>query len=219
MASGFSLGAAIGATGKFPKLKPPTIDTDAADKEARELQAVRNRVTVDNSKYHKVFIDENKNDTANFVQSLLQSERTKDPSVIDKTYNGEIELNARRNNYQNYSKQFFEIEERVENAQSKRTGEYISPGIKALYDALKTSNNKEELFDRFQKNPQMFADGYVEVERTADGFVVPKVLFHEQFDFTKTFHKGDVFDLRNNGVIIEEKKTTTKEGRAVERYI
>lgn len=219
MASGFSLGAAIGATGKFPKLKAPEIDSASSDRQARELSAVRNRVTVDNTRYHKIFIDENKEATAKFVQAILNAEKTKDPAVIDLTYSGELDLAAKRNNYQNYSMQFFEIENKVENAQNKKSNDYVSPGMEALYEALRTSTNKEQLLEKYQKNPQMFADGYVSLEKTDDGFVVPKVLFHEKYDFTKVFHKGDVFDLKNNGVVISETKKTTKEGREIDRYI
>lgn len=219
MADGFSLGAAIGATGKFPKLKAPTINDEAADRAARELQSVRNRVTVDNAKYHKVFIEENKNETSKFIQGLLMAEKSKDPSVVDKTYTGEIDLNAKRNNFLNYSDQFFNIEKKIEDAESQRSEEFVSPGMKALYNVLKTSNSKEELYDKYMQNAGMFADGYVEVERTQDGFVVPKVKFHNKYDFPRVFNKGDVFQLKDKGVIISEKKNKSADGMEIDRYI
>jgi len=220
MASGFSLGAAIGATGKFPKLKTAEIDSGASDRQARELAAVRSRVTADNTKYHNVFINENKDETTKFIVSMIQSEKMKDPEVVSKIYTGESDLIAKRNEYLLASKYFFDLENKIEDAKNQKTVEYVSPSMETLYEALKESKSKEELYDRYIKNPEMFADGYVTMEKLPDGYVVPKVNFHNKYDFPTLFSKGSkVFNLSEKGVVITETTTTTKEGRQVDRYI
>ncbi len=220
MASGFSLGAAIGATGKFPKLKAPVVDDSAAlDRQARELQAIRSRVTVDNDAYHNVFINDNKDETVKFIQTLIRAEKEKDSNVIEKSYQGEADLKAKRNNYLNDSKYFFDIEDKIQNAQTKKSNVFVSPGMEMLYEALKTAKSKEELLGIYQRNPQMFADGYVEPIEPSDGFILPEVLFHDRYDFTKIFNDPTVLDLKTQGVIISEKKTTSKEGIEIDRYI
>ncbi len=92
MASGFSLGAAIGATGKFPKLKAPEVDTSVSDRQARELQAIRDSLVSDKSKFHNVYIGKNEENLKKNISELLQAEKTKDPNVIEKAYNAEVTL-------------------------------------------------------------------------------------------------------------------------------
>lgn len=220
MASGFSLGAAIGATGKFPKLKTAEIDSGASDRQARELAAIRSRVTADDTKYHNVFIKENEDANAAFIQSMIQSEKMKDPDVVSKVYLGENKLKSTRNEFLLASKYFFDIENKIEDAKNQKTVEYISPSMETLYKALKESKSKEELYNRYIKNPEMFADGYVTMDKLPDGYVVPKVNFHNKYDFPTLFSKGSkVFNLSEKGVVITEQTTTTKEGRQVDRYI
>ena len=64
MASAFSLGAAIGATGKFPKLKQSNVDEAKLDRKAKELAAIRSRITTDQNKFHNAFIEEETQETA-----------------------------------------------------------------------------------------------------------------------------------------------------------
>jgi hypothetical protein len=219
MASGFSLGAAIGATGKFPKLKAPVVDDSAAlDRKNRELQTIRRGVSADNNTYHNVFINENKDETAKFVQTILRAEKEKDPNVVETAYQGEIDLNAKRNGYKNYSKDFFEIEDKIEGARTKRSNVFVSPGMETLYEALKTAKSKEELLGIYQRNAKMFEDGYVSLQPTSDGFVVPSVLYHDRYDFTKIFNNKDVFDINDQGVIISEKKKVGKDAIEIDRY-
>jgi hypothetical protein len=221
MASGFSLGAAIGATGKFPKLKAPVVDDSAAlDRKNRELQTIRRHVLADNNTYHNVLINENKDETAKFIQTLIRSEKEKDPNVLETAYGGEIALYAKRNSYLNDSKKFFDIEDQIEIAQTKKSNVFVSPGMKMLNEALKTARSREELLELYQRNPQMFADGYVEFDlnKGSDGVLIPSVLYHDKYDFTKIFNNKDVFDINDQGVIISEKKKVGKDAIEIDRY-
>lgn len=217
MASGFSLGAAIGATGKFPKIKAPEVDTSVSDRQARELQAIRDSLVSDKSKFHNVYIGKNEENLKKNISELLQSEKTKDPNVIEKAYNIRASILGTQNRYANLSKDLFDFETNIEINRGGKSEFYISPSMEKAYDIIKSSNSEEDMFAKFQQNPEIIADGYFDFEQTENGVSI-NPLFRPKVDFEKTFGGGQVFKFNESAVLMSEEIDPTTKGQVSRRY-
>ena len=216
MASAFSLGAAIGATGKFPKIKQPEQDTSANDRVARELQNIRQGLTVDKNKYHNVYINQAADDQQKAIFELMNAERNKDPERVSIAYNIDGELQRKRNFLQVLSKDLFDIEEESETAAQR--GKYVPKYFQDLRAITKSAKSEDDLFKRLQENPEFFKDGYLQLEVGADGLrrIIPSL--RPKVDFEKILSSNLVFDLEDHGVIIKEERNITDKERRIERY-
>jgi hypothetical protein len=217
MASGFSLGAAIGATGKFPKLKINQVEDETGKKTQDELQRIRNSFTLDKNKYHNIYVDQNKNLLDQSVRDLLQAEQSRDPNVIEKAYNIRNNINASQNKFQNLSETLFDFETTVENIKGKKSDLFFSPSLEKAYEIIKSSANEQDMFQKFSKDPTLFADGYFGFEQTPNGVTI-KPRFADRIDFEKVFSKGDVYKLNENGVLMSEKTDPSAKGQTIRRF-
>lgn len=217
MASAFSLGAAIGATGKFPKIKQPEQDTAAQDRVARELTAIRQGLTVDKNKYHNAYINQAADDQNKAIFDLMDAERNKSPERVSLAYNIDGELQRKRNFLQVLSKDLFDIEEDAEVGDQK--GLYVPKYFQDLRAITKSAKSEDDLFKRLQENPEFFKDGYLKITVDEKGLrrIVPTL--NKKYDFERILSGKDVFNLSQHGVLIKEEKTLTDKERTIERYI
>lgn len=216
MSSAFSLGAAIGATGKFPKLKQPEQDTSAQDRVARELTAIRQGITVDKNKYHNAYINQAANDQQEAIFQLMNAERNKDPERVSIAYNVDGELQRKRNFLQVLSQDLFSIEEDAEIGDQK--GLYVPKYFQDLRAITKSAKSEDDLFKRLQENPEFFKDGYLKITVDENGLkrIIPTL--NKKYDFEKILSGKDVFNLSQHGVLIKEEKNLTDKERTIERY-
>jgi hypothetical protein len=216
MASGFSLGAAIGATGKFPKLKPAEVDTAAQDRVAKELMAIKQGITVDKNKYHTVYINQAAADQQQAIDELLNAERNRDPERVSKAYTIDNELQRKRNFLQVLSKDLFDIEEDSQYGDQK--GLYVPSYFDELKKVIKTAKTEDQLFQRLQENPNFFKDGYLQISVDENGLrrVIPTL--NKKFDFEKEFSGKNIFNLDQQGVLITEDKNFTDKERTIKRF-
>ena len=215
MASGFSLGAAIGATGKFPKLKVNTVDEAGLDRKAKELASIRSRITTDQNKFHNAFIGEEAQETAETIQTLLTNETNKNPNVISEAYNAEILLGKNRAFRKNSSNALFDIEKQYEDAETKVNDYFITPSITKTYNIIKNATSRDEIRQKLAEDPSIFKDGYVYID-PKNPAALPTVLFHNEFDFAKEMNRR--LKLSDHGVLINEKTKTTDKTNNISRY-
>jgi hypothetical protein len=217
MASGFSLGAAVGATGKFPKLRINKVEDETGKKTEAELERIRNSFTLDNNKYHNVYVDQNKGILDQSVRTLLDAEKSRDPNVVEKAYQLRNNINASQNKFLNLSKTLFDFESTVENIKGKKSDLFFSPSLEKAYEIIKSSANEQDMFQKFSKDPTLFADGYFGFEQTPNGVTI-KPRFAERIDFEKVFSGGTVYKLNENGVLMSEKTDPNAKGQTIRRF-
>lgn len=227
MSSGFSLGAAIGATGKFPKLKPSEVDTTAQDRVAKELTAIRQGITSDKNNYHNVYVNQAADKTRDAVYTLLQNERVKDPERVTKAYDLDNELTRTRNFLALQSKTLFDFEDFAEDGDKK--GYYVPSYFEEVKKISKSATSEKDLFDKIINNPKIpmlkiddenyiSKDGYLTVKLPKDGLktLVPERRY--RMDFEKEFSGKKVFNLDQQGVYISEEKNITDKERTINRF-
>jgi hypothetical protein len=227
MASGFSLGAAIGATGKFPKLKPAEVDTAAQDRVARELTAIRSGITSDKNNYHNVYVNQAADKTRDAVYDLLQYERNRDPERVTKAYDINNELDRSRNFLMLQSKSLFEFEQLAEDGDKK--GLYIPGYFEEIKKISKTATSEDDLFNKIISNPKIplvkiddqnyiSKDGYLTLKMPIDGLKSIVAERKDKLDFEKEFSGKNIFNLDQQGVLISEDKNFTDKERTINRF-
>lgn len=217
MASGFSLGAAIGATGKFPKLSINQEADKFKDKKDTQLAAIRARVSADQNKYHNAYIGANEELTSNFINELYQIEKSNDPEGVTKAYKSFNSLNSKRDNFLILSNDLFNFEKQVQLGPEK--GEYIPPSMQKAAEISKSVRSEEELYQKMLENPDIFVDGYVTINPDAKGLKRLNRIVHKKFNFSEILTSKKVFDLSTMGVVIEKNVQKNDKEREVDRFI
>jgi hypothetical protein len=213
----FSLGAAIGATGKFPKLKVNKIEDETGAQTDKELAAIRSGISADRNKYHNVYIDENKNAAVNLIQTIFKGEKTKDPNRVENAYVGEQELAAIRSNLALLSKDLFDIEDKVMEGDMGSAREYIPKSLKIFSEISRTAKSQDELFNRLKENPEVFVDGYLTIKTDPNGLKRVQPIFHNNYDFEKILSSNDIFNLSRDGQIIKEDINKNDKEKIIQR--
>ncbi len=228
MASGFSLGAAIGATGKFPKLKQAEQDTAAQDRVAKELAAIRQGTTADRNKYHNVYVKEAGRVHSEAVQQMLQYEKNRDPERVSKVYDLDNKLEQSRRFLAIKSDDLFKIEDETKFGDQR--GNYIPRYFNDLSALINVTANEDDLFQRIITDPRIplikqddenyiSKDGYVQIRMPKDGLKRIILTANKKYDFDKELSGNKVMDIDNHGTIIKEDKNVTDKERTIERYI
>ena len=200
----FSLGAAIGATGKFPKLKINKIEDETGALADKELASIRDNISVDRNKYHNVFIDENKDLTVGLIRTILKAEKSRDPARVEISHVGKEVLKAKRDNLALQSADLFDIEDKVQEGDMGTAREYIPPSLKKFVKISKSATSQEDLARRLKENPDVFVDGYLDPTPTPDGLRRYSAILHNNYDFEKILGSNDIFNLSRDGQMIKE---------------
>jgi len=190
----FSLGAAIGATGKAPRLKVPSGDTD--QRIDKNLDRIRQQIAGDRNTYHNVYLNDVKNVSTNFIKNLYSLEKSKNPNVVEQADLQLLDWGTEADRMALKSKVLFNLEDFV-----KQPGKnYVSPSIEKAYSIIKDSSTEAEMLKKFQENPDVFIDGYVGVSPTT-GFLKfsPK-----PFIDINDYIQNKLFDINTQGVEISE---------------
>lgn len=173
----FSLGAAVGATGKFPKYKAPEVKEFVSENAKDELSRLRQMISMDKKTYHKIYQNDVKNLTANFIKQQSELFRQKDPNIVEKAYLGKNDWDVESDKYVNKSAYLNDLENLAKEGSAK--GRFVPNSIIKARDLLMTSNNEQEYLNKLKENPDIFADGYISFD--ADTGVV-NVLADEKID-------------------------------------
>jgi len=213
----FSLGAAIGATGKFPRLKINKTEDETGAQSDKELAAIRSGISSDRNKYHNAYIEENKNAAVNLIQTIFKGEKAKDPNRVENAYVGEQELAATRGNLALLSKDLFDIEDKVMEGDMGAAREYIPESLKIFSKISRSAKSQEDLFSRIQENPEVFVDGYLNVTTDPNGLKRIQPIFHNNYDFEKILGSNDIFNLSKDGQIIKENINKNDKEKTIER--
>jgi hypothetical protein len=216
MASGFSLGAAIGATGKFPKLKISTEDEGKKDRTAKELAAIKSSLTIGDDIYHNVYVGKMADESEKMIQQIIENERTKNPDIVSSAYKMQNTFQKERNYAKNQSKHLFTLQSKLENLDKQNQ---FAP--KALQDKflpiLRNATSEEQLFGFLRENPELFRDGYLQISPNAEGLQGLEVITHDKVDFDDLINDTKLFN-KSHLVKINETKNTTDKERTIDRY-
>jgi hypothetical protein len=214
----FSLGAAIGATGRFPKLKIAAEDDKADDRTAKELAAIKSGIALDDDQYHNVYVESVTNTTKDAIKTILDLEKNKSPDLVRNAYEINQNLKASRNYAKNQGEYLKNMEKLIETADL--TGKYLPTDLKdKLLYRIKYSKSETELFNYLRENPKLFRDGYVEFDGNKTGLMGLQVLPHDKIDFTKLINNTKLFDPQKHYVKISENKTVTDKERTIDRFL
>jgi len=190
----FSLGAAIGATGKAPRLKVPSGDTD--QRIDKNLDRIRQQIALNKKVYHNAYLNDAKDLTTNYIGTLASMEKSKDPNIVERADYGLINWDTETDRMVLKSKVLFDIENFV-----KQPGKnYVSPSIDKAYSIIKDAKNEVSMLKKLQENPDVFADGYIGVSPET-GFLEfsPK-----PFIDINEYIQNKLFDINAQGVEISE---------------
>ena len=206
----FSLGAAVGATGKFPRYKAPERQELVDDRTRDELSRLRQMVSVDDKKYHLLYQDDVKNLTTNFVKQQAELFRQRDPNIVEKSYLDKNNWNTETNKYINKSAYLEKLENLAEQGDAK--GRFVPNSVLKARDLLRTSKTEQEYLAKLKENPDIFADGYVSFDGTTG---VINVKADQKVDFPEYIRKELLRrDLANAE---SEIATTDKTGKILTR--
>lgn len=201
----FSLGAAIGATGKFPRYKAPETQDFISDKTKDELANLRKMVSTDDKVYHSIYVPSVKDATVKFIDEQANLQKQRDPEIVAKTQKALADWRESSNLYLNKSANLKNLETFAEKGGS--IGQYVPESVKKARDLIVTSKTESEMLEKFKQNPDIFADGYIAfdpetgtVKYTADDIFdfkgyVNKELLKKQFarvEFEKIETKNNV---------------------------
>lgn len=162
----FSLGAAIGATGRFPRYTAPDKQTQEFidDKAKDELSRLRQMVSMDKKVYHKLYQDDVKNLTANFIKQSYDLQRQRDPDIVEKTDYAKNNWDTETSKYVNKSTYLNDLEDLAEQGDAK--GRFVPNSVLRARDLLRSSKTEQEYLNKLKENPDIFADGYVGFDPT-----------------------------------------------------
>ena len=190
----FSLGAAIGATGKAPRLKVPSGDTD--QRIDKNLDRIRQQIALNKKIYHNAYLNDAKDLTTNYISKLASLEKSKDPNIVEQADYGLINWDTETDRMVLKSKVLFDIENFV-----KQPGKnYLSPSIDKAYSIIKGAKNESEMLKKFQENPDVFADGYINVSPETGFLEFSPKPFIDISDYIQ----NKLFDINTQGVEISE---------------
>lgn len=191
----FSLGAAIGATGKFPKYIAPKPQETTSPEQEQELARLRQMVAADKTKYHNMYANDVKNKTAQFFSSFFDMKRNRDPNIVEKTYSNWNDWNTDTQVILNKSNRLFGIEKFA--TQGSAQGKYVPNSISKFGELIRNSRSEDEFMQKIQKNPEVFFDGYITVDQNTG-----EINYEEQdvIDFGK-YLKDNV--LTKNKAVLE----------------
>lgn len=190
----FSLGAAIGATGKAPRLKVPSGDTD--QRIEKNLDRIRQQIALNKKVYHNAYLDDAKDLTTNYIGTLARLEKSKDPNIVERADVGLINWDTETDRMVLKSKVLFDIENFVQQPGKN----YVSPGVEKAYSLIKDANSEVSMLKKFQENPDIFADGYIRVSPETGFLEFEKQPYIDLTDYIR----NKLFDINVDGVEISE---------------
>lgn len=156
----FSLGAAIGATGKFPRYTAPDKTQEfLSDKSRDELARLRAMVSADDKVYHNVYVPAVQEETVKFIDEQLNLEKQRDPEIVSKTHKAWANWKKQSNLYLNKSASLKNLETFAEKGGG--IGQYVPESVKKARDIVISSKTEPEMLEKLKQNPDIFADGYV----------------------------------------------------------
>lgn len=159
----FSLGAAIGATGRFPRYTAPTPQKDEYAKEAQEeLRNLRNRVSIDKKKYHRIYEDPVKDMTIDFYNKASQDILSREPGAMNNAFERYANWDAETNKYVARSESLKSIVELAERGGT--VGKFVPRSVVMARNLINQAENEEDLLKKIQENPTIFNDKYVTVD-------------------------------------------------------
>lgn len=215
--SAFSLGAAVGATGKFPKLKTAEVDDKAADRQARELAQIRGSISLKNDQYHNVYVKKMGDMSKNVVTQILDFERTRDPEVVKKSYDLLNTFNSESNYALNQSAYLKNLEAQIRKADV--SNEFLPKAVKEkLLYIIETSASEDDLFGKIKENPDIFREGYVIFDPKQEGLKALTITPHNKYDFSKLMYNDKLFDRKSHMVLISETIEKNDKERSIDRY-
>jgi hypothetical protein len=180
----FSLGAAIGATGKFPKYTAPEQKEAFDEKDRGELDRLKGMVAADKKLYHSAYLNDVKNTTAAFYKSYFDRARQRDPNIVESTYMDKNNWDENTDLLVSKSKNLFALEELASEGRSK--GFFVPQSVIFASNLTKNAKSEADLKDKLSKNPQLLIDGYVTVDQNT-GMIVPRL--EKALDFESYMRK------------------------------
>jgi len=181
----FSLGAAVGATGKFPRYKAPDKTEEFLDDKAKdELSRLRQMVSMDKKVYHEIYQEDIKNLTANFIKQQAELFRQRDPNIVEKSYLEKNNWDVETDKYVNKSAYLKKLEDLAEQGDAK--GRFVPNSVIRARDLLRGSKTEQEYLNKLKENPDIFADGYVAFDPTTG---VINIKANEKIDFPEYIRK------------------------------
>ena len=215
--SGFSLGAAIGATGKFPKIKVAAEDEQKKDRVARELAAIKSSITLGDDLYHNVYVGKMADQSSQMIQQIIENEKNRDPELVSKAYQMQNNFQKERNYAKNQSQHLFQLQKKLENLD--KDNQFAPKPIQDEFlPMLRNAKSEEQVFGFLKENPQLFRDGYIRINPNEDGLKGVEVITHDKVDFDKLIFDTKLFNKQNHFVLINETKNTTDKERTIDRY-
>jgi hypothetical protein len=216
MSSGFSLGAAIGATGKFPKIKVAAEDEGKKDRTAKELAAIKSSLTLGDDLYHNVYVGKMAEQSGDMIQQIIESERNRDPDIVSRAYKMQNNFQKERNYAKNQSQHLFTLQKKLENL-DKDNQFAPKPVQDEFLPMLRNATSEEQVFGFLKENPRLFKDGYLRINPNEDGLKGVEVITHDKVDFDDLINDTKLFS-RSHLVKINETKNTTDKERTIDRY-
>lgn len=206
----FSLGAAVGATGKFPRYKAPEKQEFFDDRKKDELSRLRQMVSMDKKVYHEIYQEDIRNLTANFVKQQAELFRQRDPNIVEKSYLGKNDWDIETDKYVNKSAYLKDLEDLAEQGDAK--GRFVPGSVLKARDLLRNSKTEQEYLAKLKENPDIFADGYVGFDATTG---VVNITADQKIDYPEYIRKNL---LRRDLARVEaEQATTDKTGKILTR--
>ena len=207
----FSLGAAIGATGKFPQLKTTVEKPDAqADRNAAFLQRQMERVAVPQDDYHNAYIEDVKLANATYIAELSKMDRDKDPAIVEKASTQLNNLMLGNQRLRNKSLALKGLEKFSE--EGKAQGKYVSPSVEKAATLTRRARSEAELKKLLLDNPDIFADGYITFSPETGQLTANRE--QDIVDFDKIMSK--VFDNKTDMILFDEKVSNPKNPKLFE---
>lgn len=161
----FSLGAAIGATGRFPRYTAPTPQKDEYAKEAQEeLRNLRNRVSIDKKKYHRIYEDPVKDMTIDFYNNASRDILSRDPGAMNSAFERYANWDAETNKYVARSESLKALENYAD--LGRTVGKFVPNSVIKARNLINQAKNEEDLLNKIQENKDIFLTGYVTADPT-----------------------------------------------------
>lgn len=207
----FSLGAAIGATGKFPRYTAPDKTEEFLDdKKKDELSRLRQMVSMDKKVYHEIYQNDIKNLTANFIKQQAELFRQRDPNIVEKSYLGKNDWDVETDKYVNKSAYLKDLEDLAAEGDAK--GQFVPGSVIKARDLLRSSKTEQEYLNKLKENPDIFADGYVGFDPTTG---VINITTDRKIDYPEYIRKNLL--RRDLARAESELATTDKTGKILTR--
>jgi hypothetical protein len=159
----FSLGAAIGATGKFPKYTAPEQKGAFDEKDRDELERLKAMVAADKKVYHNAYLNDVKDLTASFYKTYFDRARRRDPEIVQSTYQDKNVWDKNTDEYVLKSAPLFALEKFAQEGKAK--GLFVPKSIEDAAKLTRSATSKADLMKKIEDNSQIFLDGYVTVDK------------------------------------------------------